>query len=238
MTQWKARRFWTEARPVQVPGGWGVNLDSRPLRTPAKAALVVPTRALAEGIAAEWNAQEGEIAPRTMPLTRASNSAIDKVTPQRAEVAELLAAYGETDLLCHRADAPAALVARQAHAWDPLLAWAAEDLGAPLTVTTGIISVGQPEDSLRRLRALVDGLDPFRLTGFHDLVALSGSLIIGLATLYRPDQAEDHWQASRVDELWQAELWGRDEEAESAAELKRSAFLEAVAYLDLLARAD
>ena len=130
MTGWKRKRFWKQARVVADGDGFAVELDGRPVRTPAKAALRLPGRAMAQAIAAEWDAQEDEIAPATMPFTRTANAAIDKVTPQRAEVAAMLAAYGDSDLLCYRADRPAELVRRQAESWDPALDWAATALGA------------------------------------------------------------------------------------------------------------
>jgi chaperone required for assembly of F1-ATPase len=234
MSGWTAKRFWTAATAVEGPGGWEVHLDGRPVRTPAKAPLRLPTAALARAIAAEWQAQGEKIDPAAMPLTRAANAAIDKVTPQREEVVAMLAAYGETDLLCHRAEAPAELVRRQAEVWDPLLDWVAEVLSAPLTPTTGVIGVPQPPESLARLRAEVAALDPFELTAFHDLVALSGSLVLALAALKGQAPAEALWQASRVDETWQEQLWGRDEEAARAAELKRRDFLQAMRLLGLL----
>lgn len=234
MTGWAATRFWKEATVETGPEGWQVRLDGRPVMTPGKAPLVLPTEALARAIAAEWEAQGGRVEPATMPLTRAANAAIDKAGPQRREVAAMLAAYGETDLLCHRAEAPAELVRRQAEAWDPPLAWAAEALSAPLVPTTGVIHAAQPPASLGRLRAAVDALDAFELVGLHDLVALSGSLVLGLAALNGQAPAEALWAASRVDEDWQAELWGRDEEAARAAEAKRRDFLQAIDLLRLL----
>lgn len=238
MSGWKAKRFWTDAIAVAGGEGWQVHLDGRTLRTPAKAPLVVPTRALAEALAAEWQAQGETVLPETMPLTRAANSAIDKVTPQQAEVVDMLAAYAETDLLCHRAGAPADLARRQAEAWDPLLDWAATTFDAPLVPVTGIIASRQPPESLARLRAEVAALDPFRLTAFHDLVALSGSLVLALAALGRLRPPEALWAASRIDEDWQERLWGRDEEAAETAEIRRRAFLQAVVLLDLLDSTD
>ena len=224
---WAPRRFWTSARAEPVPGGFTVFLDARPLRTPAKAPLIVPTRALAEAIAAEWNAQGKTIDPHAMPLTRYANSAIDKVGPQFAEVAALVAAYGESDLLCYRAAGPEALRHRQAAAWDPLLRWAAEALGAPLAVTTGVVPVPQPADSVAALARAVHGLSPFGLAALHDLVAISGSLVIGLAVTRGLAAPEALWAASRIDEDWQAGQWGRDDEAAAVAAAKREGFLEA-----------
>lgn len=238
MSGWRARRFWTAAQVGTRPDGWEVRLDGRPIRTPAKAPLVLPNRAVAEAVAAEWDAQADEIDPRSMPVTRAANAAIDKVAPQRTEVVGILAAYGESDLLCYRAEGPAALVRRQAEAWDPLLAWAAGALGAPLAVTEGVMSIPQPAPSLARLRAELEGLGPFELTAVHELIALSGSLVIALAALRRHRPAAELWDLSRLDEAWQAELWGRDADAEAAAARRRADFLQAMRLLDLLARPD
>lgn len=231
---WAAKRFWAEARALPVPGGWGVTLDGRPVRTPAKAALVLPTQALAAAIAAEWDAQQGGIDPRTMPLTRAANSATDKVTPQFAEVAEIVAAYGGSDLLCYRAPGPDALVARQAAGWDRWLDWAADRAGARLATAAGVMHVPQDAACLAALAAPLRALSPFELTALHDLVALSGSLVLGLAVAEGALDAETAWELSRIDETWQAEQWGEDEEAAAMAAAKRADFLQARRFLTLL----
>ena len=176
-----AKRFWTGVSVVEAPGGFGLRLDERPLRTPAKAELVVPTLALGRAIAAEWAAIEGEVVPEALPFTRAANVALDRVAVDPAPVVDHVAAYGESDLLCYRADGPAGLVARQAAAWDPPLAWAAERLGAPLAPTIGVAHRAQDPASLAALRVAVAAHDPFGLTALHELVTLSGSLVLGLA---------------------------------------------------------
>lgn len=227
MSGWTARRFWTEAHVDEVPGGFAVRLDARPVKTPAKASLVLPTRAMAERIAAEWNAQGKTVDPASMPVTRAANSAIDKVTPQFEDVVAVVAEYGGSDLLCYRASGPMELVARQAEGWDPLLGWAAEALGAPLHVTQGVMHVDQPEASLARLRARVAAMDPFQLTAFHDLVAISGSLVLGFAVALGRLTEDEAWRLSRIDEDWQIAQWGRDEEAEKAAQARWEGFQEA-----------
>jgi len=233
MSGWKAKRFWQSATVEAEGTGWGVRLDGRAVKTPAKAALVVPTLAMAQAIAAEWQAQQGELRPATMPVTRAANSAIDKVAVQFDEVADLIAAYGASDLLCYRADAPPALVARQAASWDPLLDWAAQDLAAPLVVTAGVVPVAQPMDSLARLTGQVRAFDAFGLTALHDLVALCGSLIIGLAIAKDRLSVSEGWDASRIDETWQAEQWGQDEDAAAIEALKRQGLEEAARFLAL-----
>jgi chaperone required for assembly of F1-ATPase len=234
MTGWAPRRFWTDAEAGPCDGGFTVRLDGRPLRTPAKAAMVLPTSALAEAVAGEWRAQDREVRPLTMPCTRAANVAIDRVAPQFAEVAAGIAAYGGSDLLCYRAEVPQALAARQAAAWDPLLAWAAGTLAAPLAVHAGVVPRPQPADSLARLAAGVTALDPFRLTALADLVALSGSLVIGLAVLRRHVAPEAAWQASRIDEDWQVEHWGDDAESAAADQRRHGDFLQAARLLALL----
>jgi chaperone required for assembly of F1-ATPase len=235
MTGWAARRFWTDATAVAVEGGFSVRLDARPVRTPAGAALVLPTLALAKAIAGEWAAQGAMVDPRTMPCARAAHSAIDKIAPQFDAVADDLAGYGATDLVCYRADGPAALVARQAAAWDPLLEFAAQRHGARLVTGIGVTPVAQPPEALARLRAAVFGCDAFTLAALHDLVGLSGSLVIGLAATEQGADIDALWRAARIDEDWQAEIWGRDDIAASDAAGRAAAFGQAHRFLGLLA---
>lgn len=230
---WKAKRFWSDVSVSEDADGFTVLLDTRRVLTPGKHPLIVPTRSMAEAVAAEWAAQTGEIKPLTMPVTRAANSAIERVRPQRAEVAAMLAAYAQTDLTCHRADTPVALAQRQAQAWDPVLEWAARTHGAPLIPTVGVLPVDQPPDSLHALADHVAGLDEFRLTALHDLVTLSGSLLLGLATAARYLDPAQAWSLSRIDEDWQIEHWGDDEDAAEAAAIKRDQFLQADAFWTL-----
>lgn len=229
MSVWAPKRFWKQATVTEVEGGYGIALDGRPVKTPAKAPLVVPTRALAEALAAEWDAQDGTVRPETMPATRSANSAIDKVRPQRVEVAELVSAYGGTDLLCYRAEVPEGLVARQAAGWDPLLDWFAAAFGVRLVVTQGVLPVAQP-DALAAVGAHVGGFDEWQLAALHDLVGLTGSLVLGLAVAQGRLTAEEAWTLSRIDEDWQAEEWGEDEEALENATLRRAALLDAAQF--------
>lgn len=233
MADWALKRFWKTASVADIDGGFTVHLDGRPVRTPAKNPLVLPSRAMAAAAAAEWDAQEGEVRPVTMPVMRGANAAIDKVSVQKDEVAALIAAYAESDLLCHRADSPEALVARQAAAWDPLLDWARDALDAPLIAVAGVIPCDQPPESLRTLREQVSAMDAFTLTALHDLVGLSGSLVIGLAAMTDIQPVETLWDISRIDETWQEEQWGVDEEAAEVAEAKKRDFLQARRFLDL-----
>lgn len=235
MSEWAPKRFWKTATIRATNGGYTVLLDERPVKTPAKTLLEVPSEALAAEIAAEFDAQDEHLDPATMPFTRTANSALDKVSLQRAEVADLLADYGDSDLLCYRADAPDDLIARQADAWDPLLAWAADTLGARLEPRTGVMHVAQDADSLQKLRDQVHAFDPFSLAAFHDLVAISGSLIIGFAAVHRHKPATELWDLSRVDENYQNEQWGADEEEQIVVSLKRAAFLHADRFVQLCA---
>ncbi|KJZ19064.1 ATP12 family chaperone protein [Loktanella sp. S4079] len=233
MSDWKPKRFWKTASTTQSDAGFTVLLDERTVKTPAKAALVVPTLAMAEAIAAEWDAQVETVDPTTMPVTRGANAAIDKVRTQRAEVAALLADYGDSDLLCYRAAGPQELIARQAKAWDPLLDWAAETLGARLVVGEGVMHVAQDPESLGRLRAEVEAFDDFALAAVHDLISISGSLVLALAVTKNALSVEQAWDASRVDEHWQIEQWGEDDEATASELTKRAAFLDAARFYTL-----
>jgi chaperone required for assembly of F1-ATPase len=225
MSGWKAKRFWKTVTVEPEAGGFAVRLDGRPVRTPAKRPMVVPTRAMAEALAAEWASVETEIDPRRMPATRAANAAIDKVAVQFAEVAAMIAAYGQSDLLCYRATDPAGLVRAQAEAWDPMLDWAERTYGARLVTTPGVVPVVQPPEAAARLAAAVFACSAFQLTALHDLVALTGSLVLGLAATGEGFDPDDLWRLSRFDEDWQAAQWGEDEEAAEAAERKRRDFL-------------
>lgn len=213
MSEWAPKVFWTDADVAVQGTGFTVLLDGRPIRTPAKAQFCVPTRALAEAVAEEWGAQKDHIDPTIMPLTRMANAAIDKLTRGHAEVCDLLAAYGDSDLLCYRAESPIELVARQAERWDPILDWGAEKLGAQLDVRTGIMPKPQASENLSQLAAQVHALDPYELSAFHDFVVITGSLILGFAILHEHENAENAFKTSRIDESFQREHWGVDEEA-------------------------
>ena len=227
MTEWKARRFWTTAAVRPAGTGWEVALDDRPVRTPGKHPLILPTEALALAVAEEWEAQTDLIDPGAMPLTRAANSAVEKVLPQFEAVAAMLAEYGGTDLLSYRADQPEDLIRMQAEGWDPLIDWAATELKAPLRITHGVIPVPQDPEVLARLHQAVLGLDIFGLTALHDLVTLPGSLILGLAVIRGRIDGETAHNLSRIDETFQIRQWGEDQEAANAAESRRRAMLDA-----------
>ena len=233
MSAWAAKRFWTAATPEPCEGGFTIRLDTRAVKTPAKQPLVVPTLAMAEALAGEWDAQSGLIRPETMPLTRAANSSIDKVRPNFDAVVDELAGYGGSDLLCYRAGDPPPLVARQAAGWDPLLHWAEAQLQATLRVTVGVIPVPQPQASLHTLRAHVARHSVFHLAALHDLVAITGSLVLALAVAHRHLSAEQAFDLSRIDEAWQAEQWGQDDEATAAEAVRKEALLTAERFYGL-----
>lgn len=232
MSEWAAKRFWKDVSVDERDGGWAVALDGRRVMTPGKLPLTLPTRALAHEVAAEWDAVDGVIDPTVMHWTRSANSAVEKVLPQKEAVSAHLAEYAETDLLSYRAERPEELVLRQAETWDPLLDWAADTFGGRLRVTTGVMPVAQDEDAISALVSGAEDLDAWELTGFHDLVTLGGSYVVALRVLAAPKETEELWRATMIDHDWQAEQWGRDEQAEIDAELKRQAFLHAAAFLE------
>lgn len=233
MSEWAPRRFWKEAGIAPEGAGHGIRLDGKPVRTPAGNPLVVPGAALARAIADEWRAQGSAVDPETMPLTRAANAAIDKVSAQHGEVAAHIAAYGDADLLCYRAEAPAELVARQQAGWDPLLEWLRRRHGIALVPVTGLMHRPQDRAALDRVAALTAAMDPFRLAAFHDLVGLTGSWVLGFAAAEAERPPEELWALSRLDETFQEEQWGVDAEAARAAAHKRQSFLDAARLLAL-----
>ncbi len=233
MSEWAARRFWKETMVAQRDGGFAILLDGRPVRTPAKRPLLLPTPALADSIAAEWDAQAATVDPLTMPVTRAANAALDKMEVARDDTIAGIAAYGASDLLCHRAETPEMLVRRQRQAWDPLLDWAADTFGARLHPVAGVMPANQPQAALDRLTAEVGGFSNFGLTALAELVSISGSLVIGLAVAHRRLTPDTAWALSRIDEDWQQENWGADDEASAHAALRNEALVNAHRFLRL-----
>jgi chaperone required for assembly of F1-ATPase len=206
------KRFYQRAEPVPAAAGHGITLDGRLVSTPGKRDLIVPSAALAAAIAEEWNAQQGEVRPETMPLTRLSTTTIDRVAPQREAIVLQTANYAGTDLVCYRATHPPALAARQQAVWQPLIDWAVVRYDAPLTVTTGVIPKSQSAVSLRALAAAVAKQDVFALTALHVATAACGSLVIALALLDGHLDAEGAFAASQLDESFQIDAWGEDVE--------------------------
>lgn len=221
----KKKRFWNTVDVTQAEAGFVIQLDGRTVKTPERRDLLLPTYRAAELVAREWDDASGELDPAQMPATRWANVSVDRMGGQMAAVVDMLAAYGENDLLCYRSTHPQELIARQAALWDAPLEWASRTFNAPLLVTSGVIPVEQPNQSVANLRQAFAGLDPFELAAFHDLVQISGSLVLALAVSHQHMVAEQAWDVARVDEIWQVEQWGVDDEAAEAGEIKRQAFL-------------
>ena len=206
------KRLYKQAELVPREGTYGIALDGRPAKTPGKRDLTVPTGALAAAIAEEWNAQEGEVRPTTMPLTRLATTTLDRVATQRGAVVQQTANYAGTDLLCYRAGHPPALAARQQSMWQPLIDWAVLRYDAPLSVTNGVIPKSQATTSLRAFAAAVTELDDFALTALHLATTACGSLVLGLALIEGRIDAAEAFAASQLDESFQIEAWGEDPE--------------------------
>ena len=228
------KRFWKDVSVEKDGEGWSIRLDGRPVRTPARAPLIVPSQPLAEAIAEEWRSVEGEIDPRAMPLTGLANAAIDRAAPDRQTFAQGLARYAEADLACYRADNPRELVERQTLAWDALLGWARRRFDVDFATTAGVTHVDQPSATVERLGHAVAALDAFRLAGLSPLVTIGGSLVAALAVIEKAMTADEAWDAVSVDDRWQVEQWGADAEAEAALENRRRDFLAAARFLELL----
>ena len=229
------RRFYKQAGFSEGADGFRLTLDGRPANTPARNPLSVPSRALAERLAAEWEAQVESIDPATMPLTRLANTAIDGVAPRIEAVIADLSTYAGTDLVAYRADGPERLVSAQGDAWDPVLDWARATLGARLILSEGVMHVAQPAETVRALTESVAIVrDPFRLAALHTLTTLTGSLLIALAVLHGRMTSDAAWAAAHVDETYQAAVWGRDTEAEARLANRRAEF-EAAALVMRLA---
>jgi chaperone required for assembly of F1-ATPase len=209
------KRFYRQARAMPLAAGWGIGLDARPVRTPGGALLALPSEALAHAVADEWQRQGEAIDVEAMPLTRLAATAIDRVSQHRDGVIDQLAGYAATDLLCYRADAPTSLAVRQHRAWQPLLQWVEARFGARMAVTTGVVPVSQPPAALAALRAAMVLLDDLTLTALAAAVQSTGSLVIGLALVFRQISADEAFAAALLDEVFQAERWGRDAEAEA-----------------------
>jgi chaperone required for assembly of F1-ATPase len=209
-----AKRFYKDVSIAPMGEGSGVHLDGRPVRTPGKTLLELPTEKAAGLVAEEFAAQDEKIDPSTMPVYRLVNTAIDGVAIDPAAVRDDIAKFASSDLLCYRADAPAGLVERQAKAWDPVLDWAHRALGARLLLAEGVIHVEQPRPALDAVGAhLALRQDPLRLAAMHLMTTLTGSALLAMALEAGEIDADTAWSAAHVDEDWQAEQWGQDSEA-------------------------
>ncbi len=227
------KRFYKQAEATGS-GPFGVALDGRPLRTPGRQALDLPTGALADAIAAEWNAQGEAIVPRSMPLTGLANAAIERIANDTATFAAGLARFAETELLAYRADHPAPLMAHQQAGWDPLLAWARGRYDVDFRLVTGIIHQPQPPATLARIGAAYAAFDAFQLAALNPIVTICGSAVIGLAVAEGQIDAAQAWAIGHLDELWQAEQWGKDPLAEAGHAERQADLAAAVRLLRLL----
>ena len=222
------KRFYETAAVEERDGAHHLLLDGRAARTPARNPLAVPTRALAEALAAEWQGQGAEIDPAAMPLTRIVNSAIDGVARERAAVIADMAKYAGSDLVCYRAGEPETLVAEQARAWDPVLAWAREELGARFVLSEGVMHVAQPEAAVAAVRARLETVgSPLRLAALHVMTTITGSVLIALAQAAGVLEAGQAFAAAHVDERHQESRWGEDEEALRRRAAREAEFLAA-----------
>jgi chaperone required for assembly of F1-ATPase len=208
------KRFYKDAGVEEREGLHYLTLDGRTAKTPTRQALAVPSRSLAEAVAGEWAAQGDEVDPSTMPITRIVNSAIDGVAPRRAEVIDDLVRYAGSDLTCYRAGGPERLTQAQNAAWNPVVDWAKDVLGARFALTEGVMHVAQPEETVTAIRGAVEKIEsPFGLAALHVMTTLTGSVLIALAHALGRIDADQAWQAAHVDELHQESLWGEDHEA-------------------------
>lgn len=227
------KRFWTNVTIATEDGGHAIHLDGRPVRTPGRLPLLLPTPVLAEAVAEEWRAVEGEIAPATMRLTGLANAAIERIAPDPAPHVATLARYGESDLLCYRAESPAELSAREAAAWDPLIDWARARYDIAVETTAGIVHRPQPPATMARLADAVAAQHAFALAALSTIVPITGTLIGGLALVEGATNADTLWAAATIDEVWQAERWGEDEQAARTLAAKRVDYEAAVRFIEL-----
>ncbi len=227
------KRFYTTATTAPADTGHAILLDGRAIKTPKRAALIVPTAALATAIAAEWQAQVDEIKPAAMPLTGMANAAIDLIAPDALAFATPLAAYAESDLLCYRAH-DSELLALEAAAWNPILAWAEARYGVEFVLATGIVHVAQPATTLAAFRNALVAHDPFHLAALSPLITIGGSLVVALALAERTFGGDALWAAVNCDEHWQEQRWGADDEAIASRAAKQREWDAAARFLALL----
>jgi chaperone required for assembly of F1-ATPase len=204
------KRLYVKVQTVQTPHGFAVALDDRPIKTPGRWPLVLPTRALAEGIAGEWREQGTSVRPETMPLMQLAATVLDHVAIHRAEVEAATLRFAETDLVCYRAEAPSELVRLQRAHWEPLLDWLKDIYGVRLVVTAGILPIAQPSEAILALGSVVRSMDEWRLGAFQSATAASGSFVIGLALMDGRIDTDQAFAAAELDETYGIEHWGDD----------------------------
>jgi chaperone required for assembly of F1-ATPase len=228
------KRFWKGVAVVPGESGLAIHLDGRPVRTPARELLLLPTERLAEAVADEWRSVGEQVDPRAMPLTGLANAAIDHVKPDPERFARDLAKYAEADLTCYRAEGPAALIDRQEELWGALLAWARRRFDVDFYTTRGLLHVAQPKFTVERLSSALLSLNAFQLAAMSPLVTIGGSLIAALAVLEGKISPGEAWAAVSIDDRWQLEQWGMDAEAVTALKNRERDFMSATRFLALL----
>jgi chaperone required for assembly of F1-ATPase len=227
------KRFFKRAHTGRVDtGGVAIFLDGKPVLTPARRKFVAPAQALAEAVAAEWEAQANVIDPAQMPLTRLCNAVIDAVVDAPDPVAEEVARYLRSDMLFYRAEAPAALARKQSQAWDPVLAWARERFGAHFVLTEGLMYESQPPEAIAAARSAIPS-GPWQLAAISSITTLTGSALLALALAHSAIEPDTAWHAAHVDEDWQMSQWGRDEIALERRAYRHGEFQAAVRVLKL-----
>lgn len=229
----RRQRFYKDADVGEAEGGFAVTLDGKPIRTPSRRVVAVPVRPLAEAIAAEWRAQGETLDPLTMPLTRFANSVVEGVIDRADLVRDDIAKYLQSDLLFYRAGHPEGLVQREAQRWDPVLDWARDSLGAQFILAEGIMHVSQPEAAVMAARAALP-TDPWTIAAAHVVTTVTGSALLALALVHGVRDADQVWAAAHVDEDWNAEQWGADEEAVARRATRQVDFRAAVQILNVL----
>lgn len=231
----RAKRFYAKSDVVKTDGGHAVTLDGKPIRTPSGRIITVPAREIAEAMAAEWQAQQETIDPLTMPMTRFANSVVDAVVDRVALVRDDITKFLQSDLLFYRAGHPEPLVAREAKHWDPVLFWAADTLGAHFILAEGVVHVRQPRSAVEAARAVLPD-DPWSVAAMHVVTTLTGSALLALALKHEVLDPDQVWAAAHVDEDWNAEQWGVDEEAVRRRAARRVDFAAAARIIDVMNR--
>jgi chaperone required for assembly of F1-ATPase len=228
------KRFYKDVTVGGEDGAWAILLDGRPVKTPAKHALTVPTKPLAEAIAGEWRAQGERINPHLMPLSKLAITAIDGVAKHTADVAADIVKFAGSDMICYRAEAPEALTVLQGSAWDPILAWARSELGARFNLAVGVMPVHQSPAALEKVAEAVARFTAMALTALHVMTTLTGSALLALAHASGRISAEEAWLKAHVDEDWQISQWGVDVEAAQRRAARQAEMMAASRFLDLL----
>lgn len=234
MTTARPKRFYTTVTIEPRPEGFAILLDGKPVRTPGGSALLLPGRNLAEAIAREWQAQREHIDAQTMPILRLANTALERIPHTRADVIAQLLEYGQHDLLCYRAEAPASLVTRQAEQWQPLLDWISTTYRITLTPTAGITAIAQRGESIAALKTQLGALDDFALAGVSAATALTGSVVLALALFAGRLEASATFRLASLEETFQAEHWGVDAEAEARLQRIAQELADIAAFLGLV----